>query len=73
MENRPIKALVLYWSATGNTKKVAETIQVRLEKERVNSKIVKLIEDNLGNDKAMLGEISRFLTDVKKAIKNKNP
>ena len=44
MEGKTLKALVLYWSATGNTEKVALTIQERLEKEKVNSKLMKLME-----------------------------
>ncbi len=44
MENKALKALVLYWSATGNTKMVAETIQARLEKEGVNSKLTKITD-----------------------------
>lgn len=44
MEKKTIKALVLYWSATGNTRKVAETIQARLEKEGVNSKLAKIMD-----------------------------
>jgi tryptophan synthase alpha chain len=34
----------------------------------IGSKIVQLIEDNLENKDKMLGEISRFLSDVKRAI-----
>jgi len=34
----------------------------------IGSKIVQLIEDNLGNKEKMDAEISRFLSDVKKAI-----
>jgi flavodoxin len=44
MDSKPIKAIVLYWSATGNTRKVAETIQLRLEKEKVASRLVKIVE-----------------------------
>jgi tryptophan synthase alpha chain len=34
----------------------------------IGSRIVQMIEDNLGDRHKMLGEISRFLKEVKKAI-----
>ena len=39
-----MNAIILYWSATGNTEKVANTIQSSLAKEKVTSKIVKIPE-----------------------------
>jgi tryptophan synthase alpha chain len=36
----------------------------------IGSKIVKLIEDNLGDKQRCLSEISKFISDVKKAIEN---
>jgi flavodoxin len=43
-EGDRVKALVVYWSATGNTAKVAQTIQETLEQAQVDSKILKLAE-----------------------------
>jgi tryptophan synthase alpha chain len=37
----------------------------------IGSKIVQLIEENLKNKKKCLSEISRFISEIKKAIKNK--
>ena len=39
-----LKALVLYWSATGNTEKVARTIQATLEGQNISSSIMKIKE-----------------------------
>jgi len=36
----------------------------------IGSKIVQLIEENLGNSEKLLGEISKFIRQVKKAIGN---
>ncbi len=44
MESKILKALVLYWSATGNTEEVAKTIQSRLETEKVDSRLMKILE-----------------------------
>jgi len=39
-----MKALVTYWSATGNTAKVSQTIYEALVQEQVDSRILKLAE-----------------------------
>ena len=44
-----MKALIIYWSGTGNTKKVAETIQNTLNNGGVNS-ILKSVEEALSED-----------------------
>lgn len=38
----------------------------------IGSKIVELIEHNLGNDRKMLAEISAFVVEVKNAIESLN-
>lgn len=42
MSNEKLKALVVYYSATGNTKKIADAIQNRLIDERVESILVRV-------------------------------
>jgi len=42
--NHELKALILYWSATGNTEKVAFAIQKGLEKEKVKPILKKVTE-----------------------------
>lgn len=42
--DRELKALVIYWSATGNTDKVASTIQTTLLRERANPVVKKISE-----------------------------
>jgi len=39
-----MKALILYWSGTGNTEKVANTIQSCLAKEKINPEVVKITD-----------------------------
>lgn len=39
-----LKVLIIYWSATGNTEKVANTIQKSLVSEKVTPKVIKLPE-----------------------------
>lgn len=41
---QPVNALIVYWSATGNTKKVAETIHHTLESAGADSKLLRLEE-----------------------------
>ncbi len=40
-----MKSLILYWSAGGNTKKVAETIKATLEQANVSANMVRITED----------------------------
>ena len=44
-----MKALIVYWSATGNTKKVAETIHNTLQNSGVNS-VLKPVEEAIDED-----------------------
>ena len=43
--NPELKTLILYWSATGNTEKVAIAIRKGLEKERIKSTLKKFAEE----------------------------
>ena len=40
-----MKALITYWSATGNTEKVANTIQNALVKEKIKTEVVKIADE----------------------------
>ena len=40
-----MKALILYWSATGNTEKIANTIRSRLEGVNINAEFLKITDD----------------------------
>ncbi len=42
--NAEIKAIIIYWSATGNTEKVANAIQRSLVREKVTTKLIKIPE-----------------------------
>lgn len=62
-QNNPeLKALIIYWSGTGNTEKVANVIQRSLEQEKVKttlSKIKEAAEEDLyGYDLVFLGSPS---------------
>jgi len=58
MAVKELKALVLYWSATGNTEKVANTIVKSLEAEKVST-VVKKVAD--ANDEELFGYDLVFL------------
>lgn len=73
-----MKAIVIYWSATGNTEKVANTIRSSLTEDKVNVKVVKMSEaDNIDlyeYDLVLLGCPSyQFLAPepVQSFVKNK--
>ena len=49
MQDKPgieqnLKALVLYWSATGNTEKVSKTIHATLKRQNISSSIMRIEE-----------------------------
>ena len=73
-----MKALIIYWSATGNTEKVANAIRSGLAEEDINAKVVKIAEagdiDLYEYDLVLLGCPSyQFLAPepVQSYVKNK--
>jgi flavodoxin len=78
-----MKAIIMYWSATGNTEKVVNTIQRSLAEEKVTSRVIKILEagdvDLYEYDLVLLGSPSyQFLPPepvlnfIKKQMKRHN-